>query len=231
MVRGMAENTPASSPNRALLLKLAGSIVVLGVAVVLVLRGVDLKALIDRGLEMLRSAGPVAFFLGMALLPLAGVPMLAFSLPAVPLYGPQFGTAGTVALSLAAVTVNFCLSYALARRALRPLLSKLVTRLGYKLPDVEEGDATDLVILLRVTPGIPFFAQNYLAGLAEVPFGRYFVISTVIAWPLNVAFLLFGDALLHGKGKVALLSFCALAALVTATHLVRKHYERRKKAA
>ncbi|MBI5426609.1 MAG: TVP38/TMEM64 family protein [Opitutae bacterium] len=227
----MVENTPPSRINRELLLKLAAAVVVLGIAAVLVLRGIDVKALIERGLDLLRAAGPVAFFVGMALAPLAAVPMLAFSLPAVALYGPQFGTAGVVALALGAVTVNFCLSYALARRALRPVLSAIVTRLGYRLPDVEAGDATDLVILLRVTPGIPFFAQNFLAGLAEVPFGRYFLVSALTAWPLNVAFLLFGDALLHGKGKVALVSFCALAALVTATHLVRKHYERRKKAA
>lgn len=221
----------APKENRALLFKLGAGVVVLGVGAVLVLRGVDVRALVERGLDLLRSAGPVAFFAGMALAPLAAVPMLTFSLPAVALYGERFGTAGVVALSLAAVTVNFCVSYALARRGLRPLLSGIVTRLGYKLPEVEAGDATDLIILLRVTPGVPFFAQNYLAGLAQVPFGRYFLISAVIAWPLNVAFLLFGDALLHGKGKVALLSLLALLALLTATHLVRKHYERRKKAA
>ncbi|WP_415909755.1 TVP38/TMEM64 family protein [Oleiharenicola sp. Vm1] len=226
----MADRTSSAPKNRALLLKLGAVVVVLGVAAVLVLRGIDVRTLIDRGLELLRAAGPVAFFLGMALAPLAAVPMLAFSLPAVALYGPRFGTPGVVALSLAAVTVNFCLAYGLARRGLRPLLSGIVHRLGYQLPDVEAGDATDLVILLRVTPGVPFFAQNYLAGLAEVPFGRYFLVSALTAWPLNVAFLLFGDALLHGKGKVALISICALAALLTATHLVRKHYERRKKA-
>jgi uncharacterized membrane protein YdjX (TVP38/TMEM64 family) len=227
----MAESTPPFPKNRALQLKLVASGIVLGAGALLVLRGVDVKTLIEQGLDLLRSAGPLAFFIGMALLPLVGVPMLAFSLPAISLFGPRFGAPLTVAISLAAVTVNFCAAYALARRGLRPILSALVTRLGYKLPQVEAGDATDLVILLRVTPGVPFFAQNYLAGLAQVPFGRYFVISAIISWPLNVAFLLFGDALLHGKGKVALLSFCALAALVTATHLVRKHYERRKKAA
>lgn len=227
----MAENTLATPKRRALLFKLAAGLVVLGVVAALVLRGVDMRALVERGLDLLRAAGPVAFFTGMALAPLAAVPMLAFSLPAVALYGERFGTAGVVALALVAVTINFCLGYALARRGLRPLLSGIVARLGYRLPEVEAGDATDLIILLRVTPGVPFFAQNYLAGLAQVPFGRYLLVSTVIAWPLNVAFLLFGDALLHGKGKVALLSFCVLAALITATHLVRKHYERRKKAA
>lgn len=225
----MADQPPAK--NRALLLKLAAAVVVLGVGAALVARGVDLRALVDRGLEMLRTAGPIAFFGGMAVLPACGVPALAFLLPAVPLFGPQLGTVNVVLLALAALTVNFCLAYALARRGLRPLLAALVQRLGYKLPEVAAGDATDLVILLRVTPGVPFFVQNYLAGLAEVPFARYFVVSAVIAWPLNLAFLLFGDALLHGKGKLALLSLCALVALLTATHLVRKHYERRKKAA
>lgn len=222
---------PAPRIPRALLVKAALALVALAVGAVVVARGLDLKSLVESGLGLLREAGPLAFFTGMALLPLGGVPMLAFTLPAVPLYGPAFGPAVVVGLSLAAVTVNFCLSYALARRGLRPLLQRLIRRLGYELPAVEGGDANDLVILLRVTPGIPFFAQNYLAGLAEVPFGRYFVISVLIAWPLNVAFLLFGDALLHGKGQLALLSLCALVALTTALHLVRKHYERRKKAA
>lgn len=227
----MSDSVAPVRKNRATLLKLGAVAIVGAGAALVVLRGVDIRGLIDRGLELLRMAGPLAFFLGMALAPLLAVPMLAFSLPAVALYGDRFGTLGVVCLALIAVTFNFCLSYALARRALRPLLNWLVRRLGYQLPEVEAGDATDLIILLRVTPGIPFFAQNYLAGLAQVPFGRYFVVSALTAWPLNVAFLLFGDALLHGKGKVALLSLCAVAALTTATHLVRKHYERRKKAA
>ncbi|MBA4137603.1 MAG: hypothetical protein C0518_09830 [Opitutus sp.] len=225
----MAETTPRSS--RALLIKLGVVAAVLVVGAVLVARGLDVKGMITAGMDFVRRAGPVAFFSGMALLPLAAVPMLAFTLPAVSLYGPQFGTGGVVGLSLAAVTVNLCFGYALARRWLRPLLQGVVAKLGYRLPEVEVGDATDLVILLRVTPGIPFFAQNYLAGLAEVPFARYFLVSVVVTWPLNVAFLLFGDALLHGKGKMALLSICALVALTTTLHLVRKHYERRKKAA
>lgn len=221
----------ASRPNRALLLKLAAVAVVGLVAVALVARGLDVKSLINTGLETLRRAGPVAYFTAMALLPAFGVPALTFLLSAVPVFGPQIGTTNAVLLSLAALTVNFTLTYALARRGLRPLLEKLVARLGYKLPEVEAGDATDLIVLLRVTPGVPFFVQNYLAGLAEIPFGRYFLVSALLAWPLNTAFLLFGDALLHGKGKVALLSLCAVLALVVALHLVRKHYERRKRQA
>lgn len=216
---------------RPLILKAALALAALIAVAVLVAQGVDVRGLIAEGLETLRAAGPVAFFTAMAVLPAFGMPASFFVLSAVGIFGPQLGTVPTVLLALGALTVNFCLAYALARRALRPLLTVVVTRLGYKLPEVDTGDATDLMILVRVAPGVPFFMQNYLAGLAEIPFLRYFAISAIIVWPLNAAFLLFGDALLNGKGKVALLSFSAVVALMTALHLVRKHYERRKKAA
>lgn len=224
----MAEPTPR--PNRALLIKLAAAVLVLAVAGVLVARGLDLRGLLAQGLALVREAGPVAFFTGMALLPAFGAPMLTFSLPAISLFGERFGTVGVILLSLFCLTLNLSLTYALARRGLRPLLSALVTRLGYKLPQVEAGDTTDVIIILRVTPLIPFFAQNYLAGLADLPAGKYLLISCIIAWPINTAFMLFGDALLHGKGKIALFSLLLLLALTAATHLVRKHYGAKKKA-
>lgn len=222
----MAE--PASRSKRVLLLKLAVAGVVLLVAAVLVARGLDLKALIAQGLGLIRGAGPVAFFTAMALLPAVGAPMSFFSLTAGSAFGTQLGMPMVIALALAALVVNMALSYFLASRALRPLLEALLVRLGYKLPQVESGDATDLVVLLRVTPGVPFPVQNYLLGLARVPFQKYLIISTVIAGSLNSAFILFGDALLHGKGKVALISLLLLLALTAATHLARKHYGQKK---
>jgi uncharacterized membrane protein YdjX (TVP38/TMEM64 family) len=217
--------------HRPLLLKALAVLVVLAIAGVAVVRGLDVRGMLNTALDTFRAAGPGAFFTAMAILPALGVPASIFVLSAVGLFGPQFGTAPTVLLAIGALTVNFCLAYGLARRGLRPMLTSIVTRLGYKLPEVESGDATDLMILVRVTPGVPFFMQNYLAGLAEIPFARYFVISAIIVWPLNAAVLLFGDALLHGKGKLALISFLAVVALMTALHLVRRHYERRKKVA
>lgn len=227
----MAETSASAPKNRALLLKLAAGLVVLGVVAVLVLRGVDLKGLVQRGLGTVQHAGPVVFFSAMAVLPALGAPLSPFSLTAGSIFGEQLGMPLVIAYALAAVTLNVLGTYFLASRAFRPLLEKLVTRLGYKLPEVAEGDATDLIVLLRVTPGVPFPAQNYLLGLARVPFVKYAVISCVIQWAFNVAFILFGDAVLHGKGKLALLGFSALLALTAGTHLVRKHYERRKKAA
>lgn len=189
------------------------------------------RALLDRAMAVVTGAGPVVFFTAMALLPAAGVPMLTFALTAGPLFGPTLGLLPVTLLGLAALTVNLTLTYWLGRRWLRPWLTRLFARMGYALPSVESGDATDLVVLLRVTPGVPFFVQNYLCGLADVPFRKYLTISCAIAWTYNCAFIFFGDALLHGKGKVAMLAFGALAALTVGTHFLRKHYGKKKMAA
>jgi uncharacterized membrane protein YdjX (TVP38/TMEM64 family) len=219
---------PAPKKNRALFLKLGAAAVVVLVAGVLVARGLDLMGLVQRGLAVIRDAGPVAFFAAMALLPAVGAPISAFSLSAGPAFGERLGLGTVVAFALLALFINIALTYFLASRALRPLLEKLFVRLGYKLPEVEADDATDLIILLRVTPGVPFCVQNYLLGLARVPFGRYMAISCGVMWAFNGAVILFGDALLHGKGKVALIAIIIILALSAATHLVRKHLGRKK---
>jgi uncharacterized membrane protein YdjX (TVP38/TMEM64 family) len=222
----MAEPTPR--PNRALLLKLAAAGLVLVVAAVFVALGLDLKALLQQGLDLIRGAGAPVFFTAMALLPAVGAPQMAFSLTAGPVFGPTLGLGPVIGLTLLAIVLNMTLSYFLARRALRPLLEKLFTRLGYQMPRAAAGDELDLIVLLRVTPGVPFPVQNYLLGLAEVPFGKYLLVSFLLQGPINAAFILFGDAMLHGRGKVALTALGVIIALSAGFHLVRKHYGKKR---
>lgn len=197
---------------------------VLALVGVLVLRGLDLRVLVERAMTALRSAGPSVYFSAMAVLPAVGVPVLPFLLPVGPIFGERLGMGLVVALSLGALTVNLVFTYLLARYALHGLLKKFLTRFGYKLPSVDQGDATDLAIIVRATPGIPFFVQNYLLGLAGVPFWKYLTISCLFSWSYSTAFVLFSDALLHGKGKTAMLAASLLVVAVAATHLSRKHY-------
>jgi uncharacterized membrane protein YdjX (TVP38/TMEM64 family) len=205
------------------------------VAAALLLRGGNLsfaigwaKDLFARFMALIRDAGPVAFFLAMALLPAVGAPMLAFTLVAGSAFGEQLGMGWVVTLSLVATVVNFVVTYALARRALRPLLTWLVGRLGYALPKVEAGDETSLAIILRVTPGIPFCVQNYLLGLAEIPFGKFFIWSAVLCLPQTVGFVIFGDALTEGKGKIVMYAIGLLAIAAGVTHMLRNRYSRKK---
>ena len=138
------------------------------------------------------------------------------------------GMAGVLASGFAAIAVNMFLTYWLARRAFRPWFARLVARLGYKLPQLDKTDMTDLIVLVRVTPGPPFFAQNYLLGLADAPFARYMLISCIVMWSYSGAAMVFGEALLGGRGKVAVVSIMIFVALVAASHLVRHHWGKRK---
>jgi uncharacterized membrane protein YdjX (TVP38/TMEM64 family) len=188
--------------------------------------GQDLMGLLQQLLQFLRTVGPLAFFLAMALLPAIGMPIAFFSLTAGSVFGPQLGMPTVLLLSLLAITVNITLSYWLANRALRPLLERVVKRLGYPLPTVDPRNATDLIVLLRVTPGLPFSVQNYLLGLAGVPIARYLLLSCLIALPLNAAVIVFGDGLLRGQGGMALMGLMLLLAAMAALHWVRRRYRR-----
>lgn len=201
----------------------------LAAGAVLVLRGLDVRALVQRCMDEIRGQGPLVFFAGLALLPAVGFPVLAFDLTASTAFAEQMGMPAVVACVLVAVTVNFSLTYFLARRGLRPLLEKLVKRLGYQVPQVEDGDETDLIMILRLTPGIPFFVQNYLCGLAEVKFARYFLLSCLLSWPFNAAAVIFSDAVIHGRGRKAITAGMLLVAVAAATHLARKHYAKKQK--
>jgi uncharacterized membrane protein YdjX (TVP38/TMEM64 family) len=209
-------------------LKLGVAALVLVAGAVLVLIGVDVRGLVDQGMNLIGRTGPVVFFTAMALTPAVGVPATLFTLTAGPVFGPQLGMPWVIVLCMAAIMFNVALTHFLARRALRPLLEKLMARLGYTLPEVPPEDMTDLAIIVRVTPGSPFPVQNYLLGLANVPFGRNLLVAFVVQLVYTPAFVLFGDALRQGKGKLAMFAVGLLVAAAAGTHLLRKHYAKKK---
>ena len=215
--------------------KLVIAAVVLAVIAAIVLQLVGWQTAFERGRQVvgtaataITSAGPGLFFGAMAILPAFGVPMAPFALAAGPLFGAKLGFPLIITLGILALTFNLTITYWLARRWLRPVVTRLLARFGYKIPQVDHDDITDLIVLLRVTPGVPFFVQNYLLGLADAPFFRYLVISCAIQWPINCGFMLFGDALSQGKGKVIITAVLFIAALSVGTHLLRKHLAKKK---
>lgn len=220
-------DTPPREKKR-LLVKLAVLGVIVITVAVLALKGIDIRHQIELGLGLLRQAGPLAFFAAMALAPAAGVPMSLFTFTAAPAFAEELGMGTVIFAAILAVAVNMAVTYWLAAYAMRPLLTKLLARLGYRMPVIETGDMTDMIVIIRVTPALPFFAQNYLLGLAAAPFIKYMVVSCLISGTMNVAFIAFGDALLHGKGKVGLIVFIVIVGLVALTHLLRRHYGKKQ---
>lgn len=230
-----SSEAPVATKKKLPLAKLA---VVLGIVVAIAAVGLYLvgwRTALDEVLRIktalvarMSAAGPVVFFSAMALLPGIGVPNSPFALVAGPVFGERLGLPVVTLLGLSAITINLTLTYWLARRWLRPVCGRLLERFGYKLPAVEGGDVNDLILLIRVTPMLPFFVQNYLLGLADVPFLRYLLISVAIQGSLNVGFILFGDALNHGRGGMTLTAVLLIAMLSVGTHLLKKHYGKKK---
>jgi uncharacterized membrane protein YdjX (TVP38/TMEM64 family) len=191
-------------------------------------QGYDVRGSIEWAMEQVRALGPGAFFGLMALLPSAGVPVSVFTLSAGPLFAPTLGLPLVLVLSLGSLAVNLAFTYVLARWLVRPWVERLCAWLGFKIPEVAEADRRSLVILVRVTPGPPYVLQNFLLGMARIPFVLYFTISWLVVCAYTTAFILFGDALAQGKGRGVLVAVSLIIALTVGVKFLRKRMERKK---
>jgi uncharacterized membrane protein YdjX (TVP38/TMEM64 family) len=188
----------------------------------------NVRLAIDEGVNVLRSGGPLAFFSAMAVLPALGCPLLIFNLTAASAFAGQLGIGGVLAAAGAAILINLGLTYWLARYGLRPWLEQMISRTKYKIPVVVSAEQAEITLLVRITPGPPFFVQSYLLGLADVAFGTYLWISWTVSMAYATGFIVFGDALLHGKARLAVTGFSILIAVALALHLARRHYGKKR---
>lgn len=219
----------APSPGRSRLwLKVFILLVVLVVAGVLTMRGLDLKALAVETAERIRGLGPGLFFTAMAVLPAVGFPFSIFMLSAGPVFGPTLGVPLVIALTAVSLATNLALSYWLAHYALRPWIERLLRWLGYTLPAVAPENRLALTILVRVTPGPPYFLQSFVLGLVAIPFSLYLVVSWSITMAYATAAIVFGDSLMRGNGRYALAGLGLFLAVAAIVMLIRRKLAGRK---
>ena len=224
-------STADSSARRLPVVKLVVAVLVLGVGGLLAVRHFGLAQLVawfDQFVALIRDLGPWAFFTAMVLLPAVGAPLSAFNLIAGEAFAPRMTMPGVIVTVIAAIGLNLALTYWLARYALRPLLTRLVESYGYKVPRVDARNAITLSLLVRLTPGPPFFFQSYLLGLAEVPFRIYMIVSWLAVLPLALAVVLLGKAAREGHlGQIAAVAGLMVAAVV-AVQIVRRRVAQRE---
>jgi len=183
---------------------------------------------IEAGLGLLRDAGPLAFFAAMAVLPSVGCPLSFFTLTAGTAFVGQLGLPLVLICCGLALALNLALTYWLAAVGIRPWLERLIARTKFKIPVLDEADHSELTLIVRITVGPPFFLQNYLLGLAGVRFATYMWVSLATVMPMTVAFVIFGDAILHGKARVAVLGLSAIVAITLIVHYLRRHYGKKR---
>ncbi len=182
------------------------------------LRAYDYQATVD----WIASFGPLPFFIAMAILPSLWAPASPFMILAGALYSVPLALGG----SILALGANMTLSWLLAGKLFRPLFERIVLRFGYRVPEITRGNMITVAVLLRITPGVPFPLQNYLLGLARMPFGWFLGISLPISSAYAFAFILFGDAILKGNVTVVLLAISLLIGLSFGVRLLRARLKR-----
>ncbi len=149
-------------------------------------------------IEHFAAMGPWAYFGLMAVLPLFWFPLSPFLL-----FAPAFGLKIAILGSLCALTANMIVSWLVSGKWFRPVFVRLVARFGYSIPEFSERRMLGIALMLRLTPGVPFALQNYLLGLAQMPFGRYLLASLPIIWTVSASFIVLGESLMTGNLKLA----------------------------
>ncbi len=157
------------------------------------------------------------------LLPLVGVPISPLWIAT----GVNAGAGWGALLSAGALALNQALGYWLARKWLRRPIESWLRARGKSAPQIPEAEETLWILLLRVTPGVPLFVQNYLLGLAQVRFARYLAISFPVQLAYAVAFVSLGHAFKDSNVWRGMLAVSGLAAVAVAVLLVRRHLDRK----
>lgn len=175
----------------------------------------------------IQGFGPWVFFGALAVLPAFGMPVMPFHLVAAKTFGlPLALTAG-----LLAVAANVAICYGLARSVMHPVIESLLRRMGREVPRISPQNRWLVTVLLRVTPGPPFFAQSYLLALGGVPFGIYMIVSVAVSWTYGAAFIIFGETLLSGSASKLITGVVVVIAVVVIIRLLRQRLEAKAAAA
>jgi len=206
---------------RRLLVLIIG-LVILAIGIVVLVQMGDLRARMSDFLALVRARGAPTFFLAMGILPLFGFPLAPFVLSAGPVFAPSIGVGAVIGWGVMALVANVSLAYLLAAWWMRPWMERLIHWLGYSVPQFPEGRSLEATLLLRVVPGVPFFLQSYLLGLARVRFGTYIAVSGLIPTLYLSAAVLAGDALAEGSRGRLLVAGVAITIIGLTLHLVRR---------
>ena len=96
------------------------------------------------------------------------------------------------------------------------------------MPRISAGNALTVSLLVRLTPGPPFFLQSYLLGLAEVPFRLYMMVSWLAVLPLALSVVVLGKAAREGNLVKIAVVFGVIVVAVVAVQLVRRKLAKRE---
>ncbi|MES2924219.1 MAG: VTT domain-containing protein [Verrucomicrobiota bacterium] len=190
--------------------------------------GMDLASLKEMWTvtEVYLKQNPWALFLALVILPGLPIPTSVLMLTAGVVWREQPLMA--CSLCLVALALNFSWTYWLAAGPARRLVEKILAAISIQVPDLPRADHLKLILVLRLTPGIPLFFQNYLLGVLRAPFHLYLPVSMLCTGIIATGVVLSGAGLADGKLKWAITGVSLIVLGGVFTHLIRGWLAKRK---
>lgn len=163
------------------------------------------------------------FYLAVALLPFTFFPvsLLYLSAGAVHGIGPSM-----LGITLA-MAVNISLSYWLAAGPLHGLIARWFVRRGRVVPLLPADEHVWAVLAVRFTPAFPLMIQNFLLGLAHVPFWKYFWVSLGAEIVVALGYIFAGEALTQNHPGYVLAAFGCIIGAVILSRLLRQAFAKK----
>jgi uncharacterized membrane protein YdjX (TVP38/TMEM64 family) len=163
---------------------------------------------------------PWLLFAGLVVLPGLPVPMSALLF----LVGTVWRDRPVVAcgICLVAIILNMSWTYWAAAKPGRGLVEKFLAAGSIRIPDLPKGDHLRMTLLLRLTPGVPFFIQNYLLGFLRVPFGMYLPVSVGCNGLISVGIVLSGAGIADGNLKPLITGVALIVVGVIVVQMIRQ---------
>jgi len=204
--------------------RLAGIGLVLGVGLALVAwrMGVDgamLKSWWKQAESYLKD-NPWLLFGGLVILPGLPVPMSALLFLAGTVWRDRPLVA--CAICLVGMALNMSWTYWLAARPGRGVVEKLLAAGSIQVPELPHGNHLRFLLLLRLTPGFPFFLQNYLLGFFRVPFRLYLPVSLGCTGLVSIGVVLSGAGVADGNITPVLTGVALIVVGLLVVQMVRQ---------
>ena len=170
---------------------------------------------------------PWTLFLALVFLPGLPIPITALLLAAGVVWRQQPLMA--CLLCLLALIINLTWTYWLAAGPGRQVVEKMLKATAIEIPELPRGDHLKLILVLKLTPGIPFFFQNYILGFLRAPFRLYLVISVLCNGIYGTGVVLSSVGLADGKLMPVISGISLIVLAAVFTQLVRSWLEKRKR--
>ena len=209
-------------------LSIAMAVFVLGVlAMAAASQFLDLEAassVVEAAWERLKSAPAPIYFSVMTVAILLPVPASIFYVTA----GSLFGVVPSLLFIVPTLAANALLVHLIAGSWLRPTIENFVSKRGIRIPRLEaRSDEILFITLIRITPGIPYFVQSWVIGLAGVAIGPFLLITIAIQMFYAAGFVVLGRSAFEGEVGVAVGAIALLVVVSIVARIVHKRFRAR----